>query len=154
MRCLQQIELVLQVEVEETLNGSMCSDDAGRNCSLQSLLLQLRPMFIPAAVGGGYGEGQPLALRGGISWERPQNSIRDLVCIKWLHFLPVIGVKLNGQSNAFQVYSNTVRRVVAEDHLHCQNSCRERGFLRKFFLVLTRIGPGQRGNGKAFVRFQ
>src|SRR5215467_3534679 len=59
MGAAEQIELVLQVEIEQTLYGAVRRNDAGSNSRLTQFLLEFHPFLVAAYLWTADGDGEP-----------------------------------------------------------------------------------------------
>jgi hypothetical protein len=69
-------------------------------------------------------------------------------------FLAILFVDLDVEANFVEVDAEGFVGVVAKINLDDEDAAVERGFLGEFFFVLGGGGPGESGNGEAFVGFE
>jgi hypothetical protein len=152
---LEEIELAAEVEVEEALDGAVRGDDARGDLGVVGLFFEFFPVFVATGFFAGKGDGKTRAARcGGIFCFRFEDGVGELLGIERRDFLAIFFVDLNVESDFVEVDAEGFVGVVAEIYLDDEDAAIEGRFLGEFFFVLGGDGPGESGNGEAFVGFE
>jgi hypothetical protein len=147
---LEEVELALQVEVEEALDGAVGGDDAGGDGGVLGLGLQFGEFFALVAASGSQGDRQSAAL-GGVFGAGVEDGVGNFLGFEWFEFLTIVGVEVEAEADAVEGDFDAVIRIVAEGDLDGEDASGEGGFFGEFFFVLGSLRPGEGGDGDALM---
>ena len=139
---MEEVELALEVEVEEALDGAVGGDYAGGDGGVLRLGLKFGELFAFVAAGGCQGDGQAAAL-GRVFGAGMENGFGDFFGFEWFELLAIVGVQGEAEADAVEGDFDAVVGIVAEGDLDSEDASGEGGFFGEFFFVLGSLGPGE-----------
>src|SRR6266403_3603878 len=99
-------------------------------------------MLVAPTLGAADRNRQPrTATRGRVLHLGFQHGVGEFLGVQRCHFLPIVGIKLYGEPNAFEIYPDTVVGIVPKRYLYGDDAPGKWRFFRELLLVLRRIGP-------------
>ena len=152
---LEEIELAAEVEVEKALDGAVRGENAGGDLRVVGGFFEFVPVFVASALFCRKGDGETrAAARGGVFCFWLEGGVRALLGSERGDFLAVVFVELDVEADGFEIDAERLIGLVAEIDLDGEDAAFEGGFLGEFFFVLGGGGPGESGDGEAFVGFE
>ena len=150
----EHVELALQVEIEEALDGAVGGYDAGGDAGVLRLELNFGPIFVARAFDAAAGGNGETAVGSGIFGAGTERGFGDLLGGHGVEFLAIVFVDAKSEANALEADFYGLIGVVAESDLNGEDAGSERRFLGKRLLVERGVQPGLGGDGHAFVGFE